>query len=128
MTVTRTWLITGCSSGFGRLLARKALAAGHNVAACARRPEALAGLEEGAGTQLLPLQMDVTSEPQIVAAVRAAREAFGRIDVLVNNAGYGYFATQEQLEMPELRQVFETNVFGLARVTAEVLPILRAQG
>jgi NAD(P)-dependent dehydrogenase (short-subunit alcohol dehydrogenase family) len=123
-----TWFITGSSRGFGRELARAALAAGHDVAATARRPEQLADLEAGAGGRLLPLRLDVTDPSDVQAAVAAAVDRFGRIDVVVNNAGYADLAPIETTSDEDFRRQFETNFWGVVAVTKAVLPQLRAQG
>ena len=121
------WFITGCSTGFGRSLAEAVLARGERVVATARDVARVADLE-GAHDRLLPLALDVTDDAQIVAAVDAARERFGRVDVLVNNAGYGYQASIEEGEDAEIRAQFDANVFGLFALTRAVLPLMRAQG
>jgi NAD(P)-dependent dehydrogenase (short-subunit alcohol dehydrogenase family) len=120
------WFITGCSTGFGRDLARYVLESGYRVVVTARKPEVLK--EEFASSErALVLKLDVTDSAQINAAVAAARERFGRIDVLVNNAGIGYFASVEESEENEVRRMFEINVFGLGLMTQAVLPLMRAQ-
>lgn len=121
------WFITGCSTGFGRSLAQAVLARGQRVVATARDVARVANLD-GASDRLLPLALDVTDPAQITAAVEAARERFGRIDVLVNNAGYGYQASIEEGEEAEIRAQFDANVFGLFALTRSVLPMMRAQG
>lgn len=121
------WFITGCSTGFGKELARLVLAQGWNAVVTARRPESLAELVEGAGERALALKLDVDDPAQIEAGVKAALEQFGRIDVLVNNAGYGYQAAVEEGVDAEIRAQFETNVFGLFAMTRAVLPAMRAQ-
>ncbi len=126
--MSKTWFITGCSTGFGRLLTQRCLDEGHNVAATARDASKMEGFKAVRDGQLLALPLDVTSGAQVTSAVEAARKKFGHVDVLVNNAGYGYFATQEESDLDEVRRMFETNVLGLARVTSAVLPLLRAQG
>lgn len=120
------WFITGCSTGFGRSLAQAVLARGQRVVATARDVARVANLD-GASDRLLPLALDVTDLAQITAAVEAARERFGRIDVLVNNAGYGYQASIEEGEEAEIRAQFDANVFGLFAMTRAVLPMMRAQ-
>lgn len=120
------WFITGCSTGFGRELAKQVLALGYRVVVTARRPaevEDLATLGEA-----LVLKLDVTSRGQIDAAIKAAEKAFGRIDVLVNNAGIGYFAAIEEGEEVEVRRMFEINVFGLSRMIQVALPGMRRRG
>jgi len=124
----RVWLITGCSAGFGREIALAALAAGDRVLATARRPETLADLQERGGDRLRTAALDVTDAGQIDTAVKAAIEAFGRIDVVVNNAGSGSVGAVEELTMDELRALMDVMFFGAVAVTKAVLPHLRAQG
>jgi NAD(P)-dependent dehydrogenase (short-subunit alcohol dehydrogenase family) len=124
----RVWLITGCSAGFGREIALAALAAGDRVLATARRPETLADLQERGGERVRTAALDVTDAGQVDAAVKTALEAFGRIDVVVNNAGNGSVGAVEELTMAELRGLMEVMFFGAAEVTKAVLPHLRAQG
>jgi NAD(P)-dependent dehydrogenase (short-subunit alcohol dehydrogenase family) len=119
----KTWLITGCSSGFGRDLAAAALARGDNVVATARRAEAIADL--GA---TLTLRLDVTDPAQVEAAVAQTLERFGRIDVLVNNAGMGSVGAVEMIERDHLRAVMNTMFFGAVALTQAVLPHMRSQG
>jgi NAD(P)-dependent dehydrogenase (short-subunit alcohol dehydrogenase family) len=117
------WFITGCSTGFGRELATQALACGFRVVVTARKPaevEALADTGEA-----LVLKLDVTKPSQIDVAIKAAEKKFGGIDVLVNNAGIGYFAAIEEGEDKEVRRMFEINVFGLSRMIQAVLPGMR---
>jgi NAD(P)-dependent dehydrogenase (short-subunit alcohol dehydrogenase family) len=121
------WFITGCSTGFGLELARAVLARGWRVAVTARDKTRLVDLVEGAGERALALDLDVTVPGQITAAVRAAEARFGGIDVLVNNAGYGYQATIEEGEEAEIRAMFDANVFGLYALTRAVLPGMRAR-
>jgi NAD(P)-dependent dehydrogenase (short-subunit alcohol dehydrogenase family) len=121
------WFITGCSTGFGRELAKILLQRGYRVVATARDPAKIADLVEGHAATALALGLDVEKQPQIEAAVEAARRKFGRIDVLVNNAGYGYLAAIEEGDDADIRAMFETNFFGLAALTRAVLPIMRAQ-
>ncbi len=121
----RVWFITGCSTGFGRDLARHVLACGDRAVVTARRPEDLQ--EFAASPQAQVLRLDVTDPAQVDAAVKAALARFGRIDVLVNNAGIGYFGAVEESEEAEVRRMFEVNVFGLGRMTQAVLPAMRAQ-
>ncbi|MFF1611271.1 oxidoreductase [Amycolatopsis sp. NPDC058278] len=124
----RVWLITGCSAGFGQEIALAALAAGDRVLATARRPETLAELRERGGDRLRTAALDVTDAGQIDTAVQAALEAFGRIDVVVNNAGSGSVGAVEELTMDELRALMDVMFFGAVAVTKAVLPHLRAQG
>jgi NAD(P)-dependent dehydrogenase (short-subunit alcohol dehydrogenase family) len=121
----KVWLITGCSTGFGRELVLAALAAGDQVMATARRPETLADLaEQGASTAAL----DVTDPASIEAAVKATLAVFGRIDVLVNNAGSMVMGAIEEVGVQRLREQFDVVFFGAAQVTEAVLPVLHAQG
>lgn len=115
-------LITGCSSGIGAATADLLLKAGHTVYATARRPETLAGLA-AAGARTLAL--DVTSEESMRSAVAQVEAEHGRVGALVNNAGYGEYGTIEEADLDRVRQMFETNVFGLARLTQLVLPGMR---
>ncbi len=119
------WLITGCSTGFGRELVRALLHQGHSVVATARRPETLEEFVAHPGA--LVAELDVTKSPQVAEVVRQAEARFGRIDVLVNNAGYGYLAAIEEGEDEQVRAMFETNVFGLVAMTKAVLPGMRAR-
>ncbi len=121
------WFITGCSTGFGRELAKILLARGYRVVATARDKAKIADIVEGHGQTALALELDVERQPQIDAAVEAAHRRFGRIDVLVNNAGYGYLAAIEEGEDANIRAMFETNFFGLAALTRAILPFMRAQ-
>ena len=119
------WLITGCSTGFGRELVRAVVRHGHRVVATARHQ---ASLEEFTGNPaVLTAALDVTTPQDIADAVREAERRFGRIDVLVNNAGYGYLSAVEEGEDDEVRAMFEANVFGLVNVTKAVLPGMRAR-
>jgi NAD(P)-dependent dehydrogenase (short-subunit alcohol dehydrogenase family) len=120
------WFITGCSTGFGRDLARLVLDRGWRAVVTARNRDSVADLADG-HPGALALALDVNDAAQIDAAVSAARSEFGRIDVLVNNAGYGYQATAEEGVEAEIRAQFDTNVFGLFALTRAVLPIMRAQ-
>ncbi|MCQ8240025.1 oxidoreductase [Rhizosaccharibacter radicis] len=122
---TPVWFITGCSTGFGRELARLVLARGWRTAITARNPDQLSDLVAEGGDRVLPLRLDVTDAAAIERAVAEAEGRFGRIDVLVNNAGYGYLAAIEEGEDAGIRQQFETNVFGLAALIRRVLPGMR---
>ena len=122
------WFITGCSTGFGRDLARLVLDRGWRAVVTARDADRVADLVEGHDDIALALALDVNDQAQVEAAVAAAKAKFGRIDVLVNNAGYGYQATAEEGDEAEIRAQFDTNVFGLFAITRAVLPIMRAQG
>ena len=124
---TPIWFITGCSTGLGHALAQFVLAKGWRAAVTARDKERLADLVAGAGDRALALELDVTDAAQIKAAVAAAEATFGAIDVLVNNAGYGYQSSIEEGDDSEIRQQFEANVFGLFAVTRAVLPGMRTR-
>src|ERR1700722_17158610 len=124
---TPVWLITGCSVGFGRELVRQVLDRGWRAVATARNPEQVQAVIAGHQDHALALPLDVTDKDAVARAVQAAEEKFGCIDVLVNNAGYGYLAAIEEGEDEEVRALFETNVFGLIAVTNAVLPGMRAR-
>ena len=124
---TKCWFITGTSRGFGREWAIAALERGDRVAASARQLAALDGLVERYGDAVLPLALDVTDRAADFAAVQRAHDAFGRLDVVVNNAGYGQFGMVEELSEDEVRAQLETNFFGALWVTQAALPLLRAQ-
>ena len=119
------WFITGCSTGFGREVAQQVLARGARAVLTARDKARIADLAEGHAERSLVLDLDVTDPVQISAAVQATQARFGRIDVLVNNAGYGYQAAVEEGDDREIRAMFDTNVFGLFAVTRAVLPGMR---
>ncbi|MGN6820475.1 MAG: oxidoreductase [Sphingomonas sp.] len=121
------WFITGCSTGFGRELARLVLDRGWRAVVTARGADRVADIVEIAPDRALAFDLDVTDGKQIAAAVAATKDRFGRIDVLVNNAGYGYQAAIEEGEDNEIRDLFEANVFGLFAMTRAVLPVMRAQ-
>jgi NADP-dependent 3-hydroxy acid dehydrogenase YdfG len=121
------WLITGCSSGLGRALAEHALERGDRVAVTARDRAAVTELAARYGDRALALELDVTDPASVTAAVQACERVFGRIDVLVNNAGYGYRAAVEEGEDDAVRQLFETHVHGTARTIKAVLPDMRAR-
>lgn len=126
-TPNKVWFITGCSTGFGRELAKEALSNGYKVVVTARKPEQVADITAVYPDTALALSLDVTVPQQIKEAVAAAIARFGRIDVLVNNAGIGYFGAIEESEEAEVRRMFEINFFGLANMTNEVLPHMRKQ-
>lgn len=128
MSSQRVWLITGCSSGFGRQLAEAALGAGDRVMATARRPEQLVDLAAAGGDRMRTTALDVTDPAAVDAAVATTLTEFGRIDVVVNNAGHGSVGAVEEFTLPELRAVLEVMFFGAVAVTKAVLPHLRAQG
>ena len=123
VTEPRVWFITGCSTGFGREMAEQAIAHGYRTVVTARDPTTLEGY--AAAENALVLQLDVTKPDQIAAAIAATEEKFGWIDVLVNNAGIGYFAAVEESEEAEVRKMFEVNVFGTSRMIHAVLPGMR---
>ncbi|ORA08563.1 oxidoreductase [Mycobacterium asiaticum] len=122
------WLITGCSTGFGREIAQAALEAGHSVVVTARRAETVQGFADEFGDRALPMALDVTEPGQIAAAVSTAIDAFGGIDVLVNNAGHGYLSAVEEGEDAEVRKLFDVNYFGAVNMIKAVLPDMRARG
>ena len=121
------WLITGCSTGFGRELAKLVLDRGERVVVTARKVEQVADLGEGHAERALALRLDVTDAAEVKEAVEQAEAKFGRVDVLVNNAGYGYLAAVEEGEDSAVRDMFETNFFGLVELTKAVLPGMRAR-
>lgn len=123
----KVWFITGSSTGFGRLLAEKLLRKGETVAATARKPEQLADLAEQYPSQVIALPLDVTNPEQVRDAVNRTISTFGRIDVLVNNAGYGMMGAIEEVTDTEVRKQYETNVFGALDVMRAVLPHMRRQ-
>jgi NAD(P)-dependent dehydrogenase (short-subunit alcohol dehydrogenase family) len=124
----QTWFITGSSRGFGRALVQAALDAGDRVVATARRPEQLGELTERYGDRVLPVALDVTDAGAVHAAVAAGAERFGRLDVVVNNAGYANIAPVETGTEEDFRVQFETNFWGVYHVSRAVIPQLRAQG
>jgi NAD(P)-dependent dehydrogenase (short-subunit alcohol dehydrogenase family) len=121
------WFITGCSTGFGRELATLVIARGWRAVVTARDRAKVADLAEGATDRVLALALDVTDASQIAQAVSETSKQFGRIDVLVNNAGYGYQSSIEEGEEDKIRAQFDANVFGLFALTRAVLPLMRAQ-
>jgi NAD(P)-dependent dehydrogenase (short-subunit alcohol dehydrogenase family) len=121
----RVWLITGASSGLGRALAEAVLGRGERAAVTARNPERLLEFIERYPAQAIVLELDVTQPDQPRDVVAQTVERFGRIDVLVNNAGYGLLGAVEELDFTQFRRQFETNLFGLVNVTRTVLPIMR---
>jgi NAD(P)-dependent dehydrogenase (short-subunit alcohol dehydrogenase family) len=122
------WLITGCSTGIGRAIAVAALDAGHSVLVTARRPEAVRDLVDAYPGLAVAAALDVTDQAQIVDAVAQAHATFGGLDVLVNNAGYGYLSAVEEGDDAEVRALFDTNFFGAVDSIKAVLPGMRAQG
>jgi NAD(P)-dependent dehydrogenase (short-subunit alcohol dehydrogenase family) len=126
--MSKVWLITGTSKGFGRVWAEAALERGDKVAATARNADTLSDLVERYGDNVLTLQLDVTDKAADEAAVKQAHQHFGRLDVVVNNAGYGLFGAIEEQTEELVRAQMETNFFGALWVTQAALPILREQG
>jgi NAD(P)-dependent dehydrogenase (short-subunit alcohol dehydrogenase family) len=126
--MTTTWFITGTSSGLGRLLTEKALERGDRVAATLRRPEVLDDLRAASGDRLWVARLDVTDTAQVRRVVDEAFAALGAVDVIVNNAGFGVFASVEEATDEQIRQVIDTNLLGSIHVIRAALPHLRAQG
>ncbi|WP_199431255.1 SDR family oxidoreductase [Qaidamihabitans albus] len=126
--MTRTWFVTGTSSGFGRILTERLLERGDRVAATLRRPEVLDGLRAAHGDRLWVGRLDVTDPEQVRHVVAEAFAALGTIDVVVNNAGYAVFAAVEEATDEQIRQVIDTNLFGSISVVRAALPHLREQG
>jgi NAD(P)-dependent dehydrogenase (short-subunit alcohol dehydrogenase family) len=122
------WFITGCSTGFGRELSKILLSRDYRVVVTARDPAKVRDIVEPYPETALALSLDVEKPDQIETAAAAAHKKFGRIDVLVNNAGYGYLAAIEEGDDADIRAMFEANVFGLAHMTRAVLPFMRKQG
>jgi NAD(P)-dependent dehydrogenase (short-subunit alcohol dehydrogenase family) len=125
--MSQVWLITGANRGLGAAIARAALRAGHRVVAAARNPQSIVTALGEANHRLLPLALDVTDAAATQAAAAQAVATYGRIDVLVNNAGYGQLGAFEELSPPDIERQFATNVFGLMHVTRAVLPVMRQQ-
>ena len=123
----KVWFITGCSTGFGRELAKEVLANGYSAVVAARNTDDVKDIVEAYTQTAMMVRLDVTVATDIAAAVDAAVKKFGRIDVLVNNAGIGYFGAIEESEDDAVRKMFEINFFGLAKMTQEVLPVMRKQ-
>jgi len=122
-----TWLITGCSTGLGRAFAEAVLAHGHNAVVTARDVAKVQDLADAHPDSAFAVALDVTDDDQVTAAVRAAEERFGAVDVLVNNAGYGYRAAVEEGEDAAVSQLFDTHVFGTVRTIKAVLPGMRSR-
>jgi len=125
--VPQVWLITGSSRGLGRALAQAVLDKGHKLVATARNPAQLADLAERYGDQVRTVALDVTDEQAADSAIKAAFEAFGRLDVLVNNAGYGDVGPIEDTSLADFRAQIETNLFGVISVTKATIPLMREQ-
>ncbi|MEK3685466.1 oxidoreductase [Paenibacillus sp. FSL R10-2736] len=126
--MSKVWFITGSSRGLGRALAEAVLANGDKLVATARNPQQLADLEERYGGQIFAVALDVTDPGQTEAAIAAAVERFGRLDVVVNNAGYGNMSAIEETSLDDFRAQIETNLWGVIHVSKAVLPVLREQG
>jgi NAD(P)-dependent dehydrogenase (short-subunit alcohol dehydrogenase family) len=126
--MSQVWFITGSSRGIGRALAEAVLAAGHRLVATARNPEQLSNLVEHYGNRVRAITLDVTDEQAALTAVQATVDVFGRIDVLVNNAGYGDIASIEDTSLKDFRAQVETNLFGVVNVTKAAIPVMRRQG
>ncbi len=124
----KVWFITGASRGLGRIWAEAALSRGDKVAATARTPENIAELKERFGDAVLPLALDVTDSQQVEHVVQQAHAHFGRLDVVLNNAGYTLVGTTEEADESDVRELFDTNYFGTLRVIQAALPLLRLQG
>jgi len=123
----KVWFITGASRGFGRIWAEGALARGDKVVATARSVESLSDLAKKYGDAVLPLALDVTKREQVEAVIAKAHAHFGRLDVVINNAGYALLGAVEEATEAEVRAEFETNFFGALAVIQTVLPLLRTQ-
>lgn len=126
--MSKVWFVTGSSRGLGRVIAEAALEAGDSVVATARKPEQLDDLRARYGERVLPVALDVADNKAVVAAVERGLKAFGRYDVVVNNAGYGNLASIEDVTIDDFAAQIDTNFFGVVYVTKAVLPILRNQG
>ena len=125
--MSKVWFITGCSTGFGRNLAKEVLLKGYKAVVTSRKKEDVLDITANYPETSLALQLDVTKKEEITEAVAAAVNHFGTIDVLVNNSGIGYFGAIEESEEEEVRRMFDINVFGLGNMTTAVLPIMRKQ-
>ncbi|WP_343524180.1 SDR family NAD(P)-dependent oxidoreductase [Pedobacter sp.] len=127
-TANKVWFITGASRGFGRVWATAALERGDKVAATARNLSAIADLQEKYKENVLTLELDVTNYDQVAKTIRQAHEHFGRLDVVLNNAGYSLVATIEEATIDQVKAMYNTNIFGAVAVIQAALPILRKQG
>jgi NAD(P)-dependent dehydrogenase (short-subunit alcohol dehydrogenase family) len=126
--MSKVWFITGAGRGFGKEFTKAALSRGDKVAATARNTESLTDLVVDYGDAILPIALDVTDREVVFTAIEQAKETFGRIDVVVNNAGYGLFGAVEELTPEELQAQLDVNLFGPFNVTQAVVPVLREQG
>ncbi|WP_158996002.1 SDR family NAD(P)-dependent oxidoreductase [Mucilaginibacter sp. L196] len=127
-SINKVWFITGASRGFGRVWADAALKRGDKVAATARKLESIADLKEKYGANVLTLELDVTKPDQVKTAVVQAHAHFGRLDIVLNNAGYSLVGTIEEASAEDVRALYETNIFGTLAVIQAALPLLRKQG
>jgi NADP-dependent 3-hydroxy acid dehydrogenase YdfG len=127
-STNKVWFITGASRGFGRVWAEAALKRGDKVAATARTLASIAGLKEKYGANVLTLELDVTKPDQVKTAVTQAHAHFGRLDIVLNNAGYSLVGTIEEASADDVRALYETNIFGTLAVIKAALPLLRQQG
>jgi NAD(P)-dependent dehydrogenase (short-subunit alcohol dehydrogenase family) len=123
----KVWFITGCSTGFGRELSKLVLELGHSAVVASRKTEDVEDIVSQYKDTAIAVKLDVTKHDEIKSSVKQAIEKFGKIDVLVNNAGIGYFGAIEESEEAEVRRMFEINFFGLANMTQEILPLMRKQ-
>ncbi|MBS1563416.1 MAG: SDR family NAD(P)-dependent oxidoreductase, partial [Bacteroidetes bacterium] len=128
ITAAKVWFITGSSRGFGRIWTEAALKRGDKVAATARKLSSIADLKEKYGANVLTLELDVTNAAQAKAAVEKAHAHFGRLDIILNNAGYSLVGTIEESRADDIRLLYETNVLGPVAVIQAALPLLRKQG
>ena len=124
----KVWFITGTSRGFGRIWADAALKRGDKVAATARKLSSIADLKEKYGANVLTLELDVTDNEQVKAAVTQAHNHFGRLDIVLNNAGYSLVGTIEEANAEDVKAMYDTNIFGALAVIQAALPLLRQQG
>ena len=127
-TKGKVWFITGASRGFGRVWTEAALERGDQVAATARNVNSIADLNEKYGNQVLTLELDVTNAGQVKTVVQQAHAHFGKLDIILNNAGYSLVGTIEEAQADEIRALYETNVLGPVAVIQAALPLLREQG
>ena len=126
--MSKIWFITGAARGFGRLWAEGALARGDKVVASVRNPDSIADLVAAYGDRVLPMRVDVTDRDAVFEAVAKAHSHFGRLDIILSNAGYGLMGAIEETSLADMRAVFETNVFGTISLVQAALPFLREQG
>jgi len=128
MSKSKVWLITGCSRGLGHVFAKAVLDAGHKLVATAREPASISHFQADYGDQVRVVALDVTDPIAAGGAIKTAVESFGRLDVLVNNAGYGNLAPAEETSLDDFRRQIETNLFGVIYLTKAALPVMREQG